>query len=628
MYTNENVFFAQLLKETRKKRKISMKKLANGLCSASMISKIESAERYPDKLLRDRLLERMGVAGYDYENFLNADEYGEWKSRQDIVWAIIDGNKESAMSILDDLLDKNDMSNAILRQFYFAMLLQIKKAKWNIELVDMSAKLRLDMELDCIQMVKEALSATIVNPDTATEDTCLCIQEINLLLEYWKMSNVFEEKVIQFEKLGNYLLEQNFDEISIAELYPKIVYYIYAEKIKKSQVSNSDYQYMLRLLNKAIQILSSARRGYYLWEILLARRDIYERMIVLLEKEGYVAYSRRETLKKLEVENEKLLEALEYSYGIADVEKQMTEDVYLYIEYNVACIADVIRQRRQTSGMSMRELAEGVCNLETLEDIEHKRTNPHMATVQELFKKLNLSTELKRAEVVADNPQAVHIVREIRYFMNCCEYDKAEICIDELKKIVSLDIPINKQFLCRCQSFILWKKGKITKNVYLSRLKKALEYTIPCVTVLKMDEVYLTKEEIKCIENFVSHLPNRKKKVFVDFVERYCNHMENTNANCTYISHYRTILTNVANEMGNLGSYEKSNEMSYKVLKMCMKTKMVFLVENNIYNILWNLEMMKKSNIRQKEEIIRYCLELAKFCKDKYSISFYEKKLS
>lgn len=627
MYTNENVIFAQLLKEARKERKINMKKLANGLCSPSMISKIESAERYPDKLLRDRLLERMGIAGYDYENFLNADEYDEWRFRQDIVWAIIDGNKGVAISLLDELLDKKDMSNVILRQFYFGMLLQIKRANWDVQTIDMTVQLRSDIELDNKEIVRVALSATVVEPETAMEDTCLCIQEINLLLEYWKMLESSEEKVGHFEKLGKYLFEQSFDDISISELYPKIVYYIYIEVIENLEMDSANCQYILRLLNKAIQILGSAKRGYYLWEILLARKDIYEKMIVILEKEGYSAYSRIEALKKLEIENERLLETLEYSYGLVDVEKQMTEDAYLYIEYDVACIADVIRQRRQTLGMSMRELAEGICNLETLEDIEHKRTNPHMATVQDLFKKLNLSTELKRAEVVTDNPQAVHIVREIRYFTNCCEYDKAEICIDELKKIVSLDIPINKQFICRCQSYILWKKGKITKNVYLCRLRKALEYTIPYVTVLKMDEVYLTKEEIKCIENFVSHLPNRKKGVFVDFEERYCNHMENTNANCTYISHYRTVLTNVASEMGNLGEYEKSNEMSYKVLKMCMKTKMIFLVENNIYNMLWNFEMMKKSNGR-KEEILRVCLELAKFCKDKYSIKFYEKKLS
>lgn len=61
-----NNYIGHIIKETRLKKQISASKLCAGLCSPSMLTRIESGERYPNKLLFDALMERMGESGKNY----------------------------------------------------------------------------------------------------------------------------------------------------------------------------------------------------------------------------------------------------------------------------------------------------------------------------------------------------------------------------------------------------------------------------------------------------------------------------------------------------------------------------------------------------------------------------------
>ena len=77
--------FAEVLKAQMKISGVSMEKLCEGLCSQSMFTRICNGERNADKLLRDRLMQRLGVSDTRNESFLFQDEYVGWKQRQQIV---------------------------------------------------------------------------------------------------------------------------------------------------------------------------------------------------------------------------------------------------------------------------------------------------------------------------------------------------------------------------------------------------------------------------------------------------------------------------------------------------------------------------------------------------------------
>ena len=80
--------FAKLLKNIRTEEKVSLDQLAMGLMSASQLVKIENGERPINKNIRDRLLERLGIAKELYENLLDLCDFEEWDYKKKILSAI------------------------------------------------------------------------------------------------------------------------------------------------------------------------------------------------------------------------------------------------------------------------------------------------------------------------------------------------------------------------------------------------------------------------------------------------------------------------------------------------------------------------------------------------------------
>lgn len=54
--------FGILLNEIRLKKNVTLEQLAAGMCDVGKLSRIENGKEDAEKLLRDRLLDRLGVA--------------------------------------------------------------------------------------------------------------------------------------------------------------------------------------------------------------------------------------------------------------------------------------------------------------------------------------------------------------------------------------------------------------------------------------------------------------------------------------------------------------------------------------------------------------------------------------
>ena len=77
--------FGRMVNELREKKNITLEVLCAGLCDEGKLSRIETGKADAEKLLRDRLFGRLGVAEENYENFLYYDEYNDWRERQDAL---------------------------------------------------------------------------------------------------------------------------------------------------------------------------------------------------------------------------------------------------------------------------------------------------------------------------------------------------------------------------------------------------------------------------------------------------------------------------------------------------------------------------------------------------------------
>lgn len=147
------ITFNTFLKAMRKGKKVSIARLSRGICSASMLARIEAGERLPEKIVRDRFLERLGLTNDGYEDYLQPDEYALWKSRQDLLRAVENKDvKEADRLIVRYEQNSQNQSNVIERQFYLAMKGQL-------------AQYRNEQETELRSLYGKALGLTV--PDVA-----------------------------------------------------------------------------------------------------------------------------------------------------------------------------------------------------------------------------------------------------------------------------------------------------------------------------------------------------------------------------------------------------------------------------------------------------------------------------
>lgn len=598
--------FGKYIGATRRALGIGISQLACGVCSTSMLSRIESGERYPDKMLRDRLLGRLGIAGYDYECYLNADEYEAWKMRMSILDLIREGKFEEVRKRLDRLSISD--SDKIMRQFYLFAVSQILKQE-NVH--DRLGKI-----------FQEALLLTVPDISSGIGNLVLSVQELSLIMDF-EYYNKMSECIDIYEAVLKYIERPYFDIFNRAMIYPKAVIYLFRSIFTDGNEHGGKadiYMYMLGLCDKAINYLRDTKRAYYLLELLKIRKKLYG----LLLEENIL-----DITKKHVGDNEHLIEVIESAYNIADIPITMEDDTYLYKEYEVYCVADVISRRRRTLGLTRKQLAEGIINVKSLIKIENKKVNPHTETVKELFRRLNLPSEHSRLEIITDSVEAKDIIRELRKSCNELDYERGRQLLDRLKKIVSMDFPVNRQYILMKEGWILLGLGMIDKNEYLHMVKEALECTISFIHIKTTQALFLSNEEILCIHEIKLNGNEKEQLELCDFLDGLCCNYECQEITKTHYRLYKFMLANSANVRGNYNEYDKSNEMSLKCIRSCMYSNDLSYLNNCFYNIAWNC---RKQSFLQVTPIIskryaEYALWLSEFLKSERRMKFYEKQI-
>ena len=178
------IYFHDFLAGMRKGKGVNLERLSSGLCSAEMLSRIEAGERMPDKLMRDRLMERLGFENDGFEDYLQPEEYEVWQTQEKLLRAVEAKETAEAERLLGLLEQADRKENAVLSQFCLAMraqLMQYQNAS----------------EKELREAFGEALSLTV--PDVAAgcwDKGLLAVQEWNLLLEYIRYGGVYSRKRI------------------------------------------------------------------------------------------------------------------------------------------------------------------------------------------------------------------------------------------------------------------------------------------------------------------------------------------------------------------------------------------------------------------------------------------------
>lgn len=99
-----------------------------------------------------------------------------------------------------------------------------------------------------------------------------------------------------------------------------------------------------------------------------------------------------------------------------------------------------------------------------------------------------------------------------------------------------------------------------------------------------------------------------------------------------FINRYEIVMDSVASELGDIGEYDRSDEISRKIIMECLYQRRSFAVHRGIYNVMWNNEQRQKKGIPvqcqyNQEEDLKHCIAFSELCMEKRSEKFYRKKL-
>lgn len=607
--------FAKLLKNIRTEEKVSLDQLAMGLMSASQLVKIENGERPINKNIRDRLLERLGIAKELYENLLDLCDFEEWDYKKKILSAIQDKKIEDAYRLLKEYkahLRENDRIN---HQFILAM--------WGEALKQEGASK--EKIAECYQK-----AARLTIPETEKvwwEKRPLSVLEMNLLLETIIYGNNMDY-LHKCRVLMEYIDTGYYDEIMKAKIYPKIVYYYLKKQILFKEYWNMETQTEnLKICEKAIDKLRDAGRTYYLIELLEIEIQILETM----PEDAVAEYLEKNEADKINAKE--LLSVIKNLYAEYEVPAYMQDCTYFYQQKWIFSMKDVLRIRREMLGLTQEQLCERICSVKSLRRAEKGQTDMQRETLKKLLNRLGLSGQMQWSRLITSDRKVIRMAEELAGYINDRKFSVASKQLESLKSRIDLDIPQNKQYFLEKQALLEFEQGKVTREEFVKMEKEALECTLRAENLYRKENVYLTEQEITCIRNSWRGMEGKEKRELIDLIFRLYDNYALNNGLSQAISMYEFIAESAVNELGNNGEHVRAEEIDRKVIKASLSCRRIWDVHYNLYDILWNeKELMKKSgkrvsNNRMNTELKR-CIIMSHYVKRYFYENVYKEKLS
>ena len=605
--------------------------LGEGIYNVALISRIEQGKFLPNKLIRDRLLERLGESSYDYETYIEVEDYKHWQLENFLIYSLDTMELHKAEQLLQQYEKQYKEENNVSKQFYFIMLLQ-----W----LELNGMIKEEYNVILEQAVKLTIPQINIKPISSL---ILSVCELNLVLEYVtykNRDNLYEN----YMELFWYIEQERFDLESRALFYSKLAFYFCEYQWKKLKRSEDNIEIiaiakeMLQICIKGIEHLRNHKKIYFAWELLQMKQKIME---MLLEKEAPISQEQIDSYKKEQEEAKVFFEVLDRLYENYHIKKETNRYTIFYRKQEVYCINNVIRARRTMFQVPFKTLEEEkICSIKTIRRIEKNLFNVQREVAQQLFHRFHLSIEMQRSLIVTDNQEAIRLEQNYRVTVNQREYAKAREIIERLKEMISMEEEINRQYIEYGEIHLAYKIKEISKEEFIQRAILVLEYTIPLKNILKSIEdsknfngkleQYFTNMELTILYNIAQELEEEQKEQYFLILQEYLENLEEKMTLPCIIGMYGLIMSAIASHMGNVGQFEPSSEINRKIIEQSLSIRHFEYVGRNIYDLMWNEE--KNKGLPEKENLERIscmqdCIVIENYNKNKRRENWMRNKL-
>lgn len=272
-------------------------------------------------------------------------------------------------------------------------------------------------------------------------------------------------------------------------------------------------------------------------------------------------------------------------------------------------LGDVIRMTRKSLTITQEVLSEGICSVETLSRIENGNQNPSRDVYELLMVRMGRFRERAYSTLSISDLKVLDKMKLFENNIRLYNYREAEYILREIIKVIG-NSTLDKQFLIRAEGIINFRLAKISVDVFLEEIKKALQLTIPkfnsislsswplsyneVVLLLQMSNAYAHKEEYSKAIELIEEAYESMNKSYMEEEQRVALQI--------------TLANNLSKWYGLIDENEKAIEIAEKGINLCKKHKLGNALPNLLYSIAWNTEQLIEKGVLSRKAM-KSCLD-------------------
>lgn len=567
----EENYIGKLIEYERVRQGMSAYTVCSGLCDLNMYDRLEQGEDIGDIHVVRLVLQRLGISAGLAGRYLCRDEYDEMSARFNILEYLRVNQLIEAEDAVKKYESQYCAHNNLNRQFRMYMEARI-------------AEVHGDREKALMQYA--AAAALTIGDYRGTEFTCISMYEYFLLANVARLDALLghtAEAELLYERLLAYIKRKKVDLWTMACIYPKTI----CEMLRINTPQNMgsyDRQIWLDECNEAVRILRDTERLHFISPLLRNRRT-------LLELLG----------EKADEQWDEFLEHYEWIRDKYNVTGELLEWYpYYNSDWELYPVEKLIDERRRLYGMTVEELADGVCATETVSRIINRRVSPKRSTVEALLDKLGLGGVLSENVIVSGDWEAHRLWNYMVQSQSINDYVTGKKLNDRLKKMIDANIPINKRVLDYKNVEIKMSENAEDYKEYALMHEKMLGFCIEDINKLTI----FTKIEIMIINRYFYCMDKVRDYSKLGALKTMCD-IYRGNLGRAFACDCEGIFARCANFMGNEGDFDFSNIYSELGIMLELHCERTYCLSSLIYCIPWNNNV--ESGEKVSEDDIKMC---------------------
>ena len=559
----------QYIGQARSREGITQAQLSRGLCTRSLLSRIENGSREVEPLLAAALLQRLGKPVDMFTLILNRGEFARWRLRQEISASLRRGEVEGAAA---GIAQYQDSARGPLDIRF------VKTAELNrLALLHTAAGELLSLAKEALELTSPDLAEAPLGRQLFSQNEGYLLLAILELRERLEGTEAVAER---YRALLHCLNTPRYEGRERIYLLPYTACHVVAVEYRRGR-----YAAALATCEAALGDLTAEKRLFTYDRLLEWKQRIFDAM-------GNPDQTPRLLLAQLQ-----------------RIQGQTPQPPSLLIPYEdrsvAVCLNDVIRTRRALLSFTQEKLAENICDVGAISHIENHMRIPQRCNRRSLLKKVNMPGERYDYEIIS-NQYGTYLLRSaVGRAINSGDFCSAQMLLAQLRQEAP-ELVVNRQFLLYADARIRAAlpadhPNRLSPEQRKKEAKEALCLTLPLniETIARWPACVLTINELTHL--MVYGICCKGQGQFQEALQvfsyiRRC--LEAFSAAVIYPEHfYVRVVQKLASTLGDMGRFAESNQLCQVCIRRILENQDSTLLATLLYNYGWNLEQLRSGQV-------------------------------